>query len=169
MMCKRDFRSLPALNGHMRSHSGVRSGCVSKVRAPPQPIPAAPVALCGTAGVEAFSLQSDDPSLPPSVSMVMPVSVPVHSKGRAHKKGSGAFAASRKTALYQSLLREDASTGDGVGARHYTPPPMLCPVRAAPGLYCSLAGRRLRRVQTIQLHNTPGRLEQANNAAKTRR
>ncbi|CAF95767.1 unnamed protein product [Tetraodon nigroviridis] len=104
---------------------------------------------------EGTGTASDDPSLPPSVSMVMPVSVPVHSKGRAHKKGSGAFAASRKTALYQSLLREDASTGDGVGARHYTPPPMLCPVRAAPGLYCSLAGRRLRRVQTIQLHNTP--------------
>lgn len=33
MMCKRDFRSLPALNGHMRSHSGVRSACVSKVSA----------------------------------------------------------------------------------------------------------------------------------------
>lgn len=33
-VCKRDFRSLPALNGHMRSHSGIRSACMSKVGAP---------------------------------------------------------------------------------------------------------------------------------------
>lgn len=25
MVCNRDFKSLPALNGHMRSHSGFRS------------------------------------------------------------------------------------------------------------------------------------------------
>ncbi|XP_056883189.1 transcriptional-regulating factor 1-like [Takifugu flavidus] len=128
-VCKRDFRSLPALNGHMRSHSGIRSACVSK---------------------------NEDLSLSPSTSTVMPVSVPVHSKGRAHKKASCMFPASRRGVLYQSLLHEDASMGNGVSFRHYTPPPMLCPVRAGPGLYCSLTSRRVKRAQTIQLHNTPG-------------
>ena len=32
-VCKRDFRSLPALNGHMRSHSGSRPAAwLNKVR-----------------------------------------------------------------------------------------------------------------------------------------
>lgn len=122
------------------------------------------VALCGIASFETllsffyyyFSFQTEDPSGSPSVSMAMPVSVPVHSKARAPKKSSCVFPASRKVALYQSLLRDDASMGDGVGARHYTPPPMLCPVRVGPGLYCSLTSRRQKRVQTIQLHNMPG-------------
>lgn len=117
------------------------------------------VALCGTANAEAFSSQNDDLSALPAVSTVMPVSMPVHSKGRAQKKGGCVFPASKKAVLYRTLLREDTSTGDGVSARHYTPPPMLCPIRAAPGLYCSLTGRRLKRVQTIQLHNTSGTLE----------
>lgn len=92
--------------------------------------------------------------------MVMPVSVPISSKGRPHKKGdSCVFAASRKAVLYHSLLREDTSADDGVSAGHYTPPPMLCPVRAGPGLYCSLTSRRQKRVQTIQLRNTPGTRE----------
>lgn len=172
MMCKRDFRSLPALNGHMRSHSGVRSACASKVSAPhqyTQGVKCCPLWRFVVQQVTRhcrlffwggfFSSQNEDPSVSPSASMVMPVSVPVHSKGRAHKKGNCVFPASRKAALYQSLLREGASTGDGVSARHYTPPPMLCPVRTAPGLFCSLVSRRLKRVQTIQLHNTPGTRE----------
>lgn len=118
---------------------------------------AAPVADGGTAVLRhCFFPQNEDPSF--STSTVMPVSVPVYSKGRAHKKVSCAFPAHRRGVLYQSLMREDTSMGDGVSLRHYTPPPMLCPVRAGPGLYCSLTSRRLKRAQTIQLHITRGTL-----------
>lgn len=45
------------------------------------------------------------------------------------------------------------AVGDG-GRGHYTPPPMLCPLRAGSGLYCSLIPRRQQRVQTVLLHNS---------------
>lgn len=154
-VCKRDFRSLPALNGHMRSHSGIRAACVSKVGAPHE---RSQCFKCCCLRHCCFFPQNEDLSLSPSTSTVMPVSVPVHSKGRAQKKASCMFPASRRGVLYQSLLHEDASMGNGVSFRHYTPPPMLCPVRAGPGLYCSLTSRKMKRAQTIQLHNTPGEL-----------
>ncbi|XP_078147227.1 uncharacterized protein LOC139931387 [Centroberyx gerrardi] len=55
-VCQRDFRSLPALNGHMRSHGGFRSATHTPHRG-----------------------KGEDSSTPvrPSVSMTMPVSVPV--------------------------------------------------------------------------------------------
>uniref|UniRef100_UPI0037E7A0F9 uncharacterized protein n=1 Tax=Semicossyphus pulcher TaxID=241346 RepID=UPI0037E7A0F9 len=145
-VCKRDFRSLPALNGHMRSHSGSRSAAsVNKV---------------------------EDPSLleKPSISMVMPVSVPVQSRGSAKRCQSGQRTCSRLppatggAVLYRSLMhKEGAVDEDGKAARdgdaevaegvHFTPPPMLCPLRAGPGLFCSLTTRRQQRAQTVQLHN----------------
>ncbi|XP_071335726.1 uncharacterized protein [Trachinotus anak] len=160
-VCKRDFRSLPALNGHMRSHSGFRSATWVK--------------------------KGEDSSAPvqPSVSMVMPVSVPIQSRGTSKASKSGQrrcshhSPAARGAVLYRSLMhqeeeevvtRGDAAaagggdkdgdavvSGDGEvdGRRsHYTPPPMLCPVRAGAGLYCSLTTRRQQKVQTVQLHNT---------------
>ncbi|XP_044043456.1 mitotic deacetylase-associated SANT domain protein-like [Siniperca chuatsi] len=151
-VCNRDFRSLPALNGHMRSHSGSRS---------------------------AAWLKKGERSSPP-VSMVMPVSVPVQSRGTTKACKGGQRRSSRLSpatggaALYRSLLRQEeeegVARGDGAasGGRddeeavvvggdsgvHYTPPPMLCPLRAGPGLYCSLATGRQQRVQTVQLHAT---------------
>nr|XP_033472225.1 uncharacterized protein LOC117250230 [Epinephelus lanceolatus] len=145
-VCQRDFRSLPALNGHMRSHSRSRSA--------------------------SWSNKGDDSSAPtvqPSVSMVMPVSVPVQSKAcrSGQRRGSHLSPATGGAALlYRSLLHhreeeavaEDGEAGDGAVAMgdgaHYTPPPMLCPIRAGPGLYCSLATRRQQKVQAVQLHNT---------------
>ncbi|XP_040887887.1 transcriptional-regulating factor 1-like [Toxotes jaculatrix] len=160
-VCMRDFRSLPALNGHMRSHSGFRAATWLK-----------------KGGDSSAPAQS-------SGSMVMPVSVPVQSRGTSKACRSGQRTCSRLSpatggsVLYRSLMhleeeeavtRCDASAagggdedheavvrGDGVvdrGRGHYTPPPMLCPLRAGPGLYCSLATRRQQRVQTVQLHNT---------------
>ncbi|XP_041822508.1 uncharacterized protein LOC121627595 [Chelmon rostratus] len=141
-LCKRDFSSLPALNGHMRSHSGSRSVTwLNKGEDSSPLVPASPV------------------------SMAMPVNVPVQSRGSAQGRCSRLAAASRRSVLYRSLLHlkdEDevvsgggddgvVTGGDGV---HYTPPPMLCPLRAGPGLYCSLTSRRQQRVQTVQLHNT---------------
>ncbi|KAM7365825.1 hypothetical protein PAMP_016727 [Pampus punctatissimus] len=123
------------------------------------------------------------PPVQPSVSMVMPTSVPVQSRGMSKVCRSGEqrrctrqSSAPGGAVLYCSLMRPNAAKeeeemvarGDGVvvdggedsggvvgGNRgHYTPPPMLCPVRAGPGLYCSLTTRRQRRVQTVQLHNS---------------
>ncbi|XP_039649632.1 transcriptional-regulating factor 1-like isoform X2 [Perca fluviatilis] len=137
-VCKRDFRSLPALNGHMRCHSASRPAtCLNK---------------------------SEDSSAPvqPCVSIVMPVSVPVQSRGRPKACRGGQKRCSRPSPatggavlLYRSLLHpEEEEARDGVVAGiHYTPPPMLCPLRAGPGLYCSLATGRQQRVQTVQLHN----------------
>ncbi|XP_035854714.1 uncharacterized protein LOC116055634 [Sander lucioperca] len=137
-VCKRDFRSLPALNGHMRCHSASRPApCLNK---------------------------SEDSSAPvqTSVSIVMPVSVPVQSRGRPKACRGGQKRCSRPSPatggaapLYRSLLHpEEQEAGDGVVAGiHYTPPPMLCPLRAGLGLYCSLATGRQQRVQTVQLHN----------------
>ncbi|XP_026157230.1 uncharacterized protein LOC113127149 isoform X2 [Mastacembelus armatus] len=143
MVCKRDFRSLPALNGHMRSHSGFRTSTGLK--------------------------KGEDPS----VSMVMPVSVPVQSRGvskacRSGQRVSGRVPpATRDAVLYRSLMHlgeeqevfkgngvvdKDGGSGDGANG-HYTPPPMLCPLRVGPGLYCSLTTTRQQQVQTVQLHN----------------
>ncbi|XP_067439185.1 uncharacterized protein [Thunnus thynnus] len=168
-VCKRDFRSLPALNGHMRSHSGFRSATwLNKGN-------------------------NSSPPVQPSVSMVIPVSVPVQSKDMSKVCRSGQqrrctrqSSATGGAVLYCSLMRLDTAkeeeetvargggkvasgggddsggvvSGNGVVARgdggrgHYTPPPMLCPLRAGPGLYCSLTTRRQQRAQTVQLHNS---------------
>lgn len=64
------------------------------------------------------------------------------------------------TLLYCSLLRSSSLQGEqvraGVGGvhEHYTPPPMLCPLRAGTGLYCNLASRRQQRAQTVRLQNS---------------
>lgn len=117
-------------------------------------------------------LQSEDTSLlaPPSISMVIPVTVPVQSSGPAKvcrsrkRRCSDPVPTTGHAVLYRSLLHQETAVGgdrevtggDGVSGVHYTPPPMLCPFRAGPGLYCSLTTRRQQRVQTVQLHNTHG-------------
>lgn len=130
-------------------------------------------------------LQGENSSSP--VSMVMPVSVPVQSRGTAkacrggQRRSSRLSPATGGTVLYRSLLHQDEEetvakgdgavscggdeevvvedgkapvSGDGGSGVHYTPPPMLCPIRVGQGLYCSLTSRRQQRVQTVQLHNT---------------
>ncbi|XP_075950992.1 uncharacterized protein LOC142952872 isoform X4 [Anarhichas minor] len=135
-VCKRDFRSLPALNGHMRSHSGSRSAsCLN-------------------------------PVVQPSASMVMPVSVPVQSGGPAKpcrggqrgRCGRPSPTTGGEAPLYCSLLHQEEEEDEDGGkagddGAHYTPPPVLCPIRAGPGLYCSLATRGQQRVQTVRLNN----------------
>ncbi|XP_074189042.1 transcriptional-regulating factor 1 isoform X6 [Rhinolophus sinicus] len=85
-ICLKEFKSLPALNGHMRSHGGMRASPSLKQEEgekapppPPQPLPPLP---------------PPPPPLPPEAEsltpMVMPVSVPV--KLLAPKPGSQGFA-----------------------------------------------------------------------------
>lgn len=118
----------------------------------------------------AYFLQSGEPSLlvTQSIRTVLPVTVPVQSSGHAcrssQKKCSRQFPAARFTTLFHSLLHQATAVGDscdvtvrdGSSVERFTPPPMLCPVRAGPGLYCSLTSRRKQRVQRVQLHNTCG-------------
>lgn len=96
----------------------------------------------------------------------MPVSVAVQTRGMSgQRKGSVPPPASGGAVLYRSLMhlkkQEDRQTGanenGGMGTMadlgHYTPPPMLCPERAGPGLYCSLPTRRQQRAERIKPHS----------------
>ncbi|KAM4538493.1 uncharacterized protein V3H82_024137 isoform 1-T2 [Fundulus diaphanus] len=136
-VCNRDFKSLPALNGHMRSHSGFRSPTrLKKETSPPTQSP---------------------------VSFVMPVSMPVQSREKfGQKKGVIPTPANGGAVLYRSLMHlreQDGSAGNKDGDMcttadlgHYIPPPVLCPERAGSGLYCSLALRGQQRAEPIRLH-----------------
>lgn len=112
-------------------------------------------------------LQGEDSSLPvqPSIPIVIPVSVPVQSRGVSKACTSGQRTCSRLPAatggavLYRSLmhLEKEVTRGRVAAASvgcHYIPPPMLCPLRVGPGLHCSLATRREQRVQAVQLSIT---------------
>lgn len=140
MVCNRDFKSLPALNGHMRSHSGFRSPTrLKKDTSPPTQSP---------------------------IPIVMPVSVAVQTRGTSgQRKGAVPPPVSGGAVLYRSLMhlkkQEDKQTGANENGDvdrttdlgHYTPPPMLCPERAGPGLYCVLPTRRQQRAERIRLHS----------------
>ncbi|XP_034467445.1 zinc finger protein 541-like isoform X2 [Hippoglossus hippoglossus] len=98
--------------------------------------------------------------------VVMPVSVPVQSRVASKACRGGQRRCSRTSpatggaVLYRSLMHleeQEVVTRGSAAARevegHYTPPLMLCPIRAGPGLYCSVTTRRQRRAQTVQLHS----------------
>ncbi|XP_061571954.1 mucin-2-like [Cololabis saira] len=135
MVCKRDFKSLPALNGHMRSHSGFRSPTLMKKDSPPPQHP---------------------------VSMVMPVSVPVRTRGvsTAGRRGQRRCAllrpATRGAALFRSLMHlelDGEAVARGDAGDRFTPAPMLSPQRPGPGLFCSLATRGQQTQQTRKVHD----------------
>uniref|UniRef100_A0A4W5MU76 Transcriptional regulating factor 1 n=1 Tax=Hucho hucho TaxID=62062 RepID=A0A4W5MU76_9TELE len=141
-VCQRVFKSLPALNGHMRSHGGLRgqTGKSQTYRTKEGVIPGSPVPI------------------------VMPVSVPVRlpashlpcleeerqegeDEGRREwkerKKDKRRYPhhhsplilpcqSTRGAVVFQSVLRST------VQQTYYTPPPMLSPDREGTGLYCSL-------------------------------
>ncbi|XP_010899983.2 transcriptional-regulating factor 1 isoform X1 [Esox lucius] len=133
-VCHRVFRSLPALNGHLRSHGGLR-GQTSRTPTPRMREGAGPLS---------------------PVAIVMPVSVPIRHpapgaeecpeaeqdvrrgwKKKRHQHQPSPLVvpcqASRGcTGVFRSLLRSTGVSGA------YTPAPMLCPDRAGTGLFCSL-------------------------------
>ncbi|XP_061204303.1 transcriptional-regulating factor 1 isoform X2 [Neopsephotus bourkii] len=125
-ICLKEFKSLPALNGHMRSHGGVRASPNFKQEISKKPHPSA-VKL-----EENFKPLQDKKKYrhrpeplfipPPSCNFSM-----------SH---SGAT-------LYQSQLRSPRVLGDHLLDRThelppYTPPPMLSPVRQGSGLFSSV-------------------------------
>ncbi|XP_030124908.3 transcriptional-regulating factor 1 isoform X3 [Taeniopygia guttata] len=125
-ICLKEFKSLPALNGHMRSHGGVRASPNFKQETSKKPHPSA------VKSEENFKPLQDKKKYrhrpeplfipPPSFNLSMP--------------HSGAT-------LYQSQLRSPRVLGDHLLDRThelppYTPPPMLSPVRQGSGLFSSV-------------------------------
>ncbi|XP_068865764.1 transcriptional-regulating factor 1 isoform X3 [Aphelocoma coerulescens] len=125
-ICLKEFKSLPALNGHMRSHGGVRASPNFKQETSKKPHPSA-VKL-----EENFKPLQDKKKYRhrPEPLFIPP---PSFNLSMSH---SGAT-------LYQSQLRSPRVLGDHLLDRThelppYTPPPMLSPVRQGSGLFSSV-------------------------------
>ncbi|XP_012970578.1 transcriptional-regulating factor 1 isoform X8 [Mesocricetus auratus] len=130
-ICLKEFKSLPALNGHMRSHGGMRASPSLKQEIPRKHHQA------GSAKVEEplkalpekkkFRHRPEPLFIPPPPSSYAPNPTSY----------SGAT-------LYQSQLRSPRVLGDHLlldPARElppYTPPPMLSPVRQGSGLFSNV-------------------------------
>ncbi|XP_069708967.1 transcriptional-regulating factor 1 isoform X4 [Phaenicophaeus curvirostris] len=125
-VCLKEFKSLPALNGHMRSHGGVRASPNFKQEISKKPHQSA-VKL-----EENFKPLQDKKKYRhrPEPLFIPP---PSFNFSMSH---SGAT-------LYQSQLRSPRVLGDHLLDRThelppYTPPPMLSPVRQGSGLFSSV-------------------------------
>ncbi|XP_054678002.1 transcriptional-regulating factor 1 isoform X2 [Grus americana] len=125
-ICLKEFKSLPALNGHMRSHGGVRASPNFKQEMTKKPHQSA-VKL-----EENFKPLQDKKKYRhrPEPLFIPP---PSFNFSMSH---SGAM-------LYQSQLRSPRVLGDHLLDRThelppYTPPPMLSPVRQGSGLFSSV-------------------------------
>ncbi|KAB1261499.1 Transcriptional-regulating factor 1 [Camelus dromedarius] len=164
-ICLKEFKSLPALNGHMRSHGGMRASPSLKQLLPPKPSSqgfANSVAAAPSARDKPASLMSDDemPEIPkkhqPGVAKAEePLKTAPDKKKFRHRPEplfippppsyhpNPATSYSGAT-LYQSQLRSPRVLGDHLllDAAHelppYTPPPMLSPVRQGSGLFSTV-------------------------------
>ncbi|XP_044913499.1 transcriptional-regulating factor 1 isoform X5 [Felis catus] len=130
-ICLKEFKSLPALNGHMRSHGGMRASPSLKQEIPKkhQPAPAkAEEPLRTLPEKKKFRHRPEPLFIPP------PPSYPTNPAAASY---SGAT-------LYQSQLRSPRVLGEHLllDPAHelppYTPPPMLSPVRQGSGLFSNV-------------------------------
>ncbi|KAM5163186.1 transcriptional-regulating factor 1 isoform 1-T1 [Mantella aurantiaca] len=127
-VCFKEFRSLPALNGHLRSHGGVRTSAVLKQE----------MLKAHQTGTKMG--KPEDPATKPHQERRKyrhrpePLFIPPPSF-ISHTSHSGAT-------LYQSQLRSPRIVGETLlGTQElptYTPPPMLSPVRQGSGLFSSV-------------------------------
>ncbi|XP_036725549.1 transcriptional-regulating factor 1 isoform X7 [Balaenoptera musculus] len=129
-ICLKEFKSLPALNGHMRSHGGMRASPSLKQEIPKKQQPGlakAEEALKTAPEKKKFRHRPEPLFIPPPPSYT-------HNLAASH---SGAT-------LYQSQLRSPRVLGDHLllDPSHelppYTPPPMLSPVRQGSGLFSNV-------------------------------
>ncbi|XP_037055760.1 transcriptional-regulating factor 1 isoform X5 [Peromyscus leucopus] len=132
-ICLKEFKSLPALNGHMRSHGGMRASPSLKQDIPRKHLP--PIAAAAKADEplktlpekKKFRHRPEPLFIPPPPSSYVPNPTSY----------SGAT-------LYQSQLRSPRVLGDHLllDPAHelppYTPPPMLSPVRQGSGLFSNV-------------------------------
>ncbi|XP_040207442.1 transcriptional-regulating factor 1 isoform X2 [Rana temporaria] len=127
-VCFKEFRSLPALNGHLRSHGGVRTNTAHKQET---------IRMHHQSGTKLRKPEDHTKPLQerrkyrhrPEPLFIPPPSFNVN---MSH---SGAT-------LYQSQLRSPRIIGETLLGTHelptYTPPPMLSPVRQGSGLFSSV-------------------------------
>ncbi|KAM5286244.1 transcriptional-regulating factor 1 isoform 15-T22 [Hipposideros larvatus] len=127
-ICLKEFKSLPALNGHMRSHGGMRASPSLKQELPRKHQHGAAKAeepLKTVPEKKKFRHRPEPLFIPPP---------PSYNPAPSY---SGAT-------LYQSQLRSPRVLGDHLllDAAHelppYTPPPMLSPVRQGSGLFSNV-------------------------------
>ncbi|XP_074253907.1 transcriptional-regulating factor 1 isoform X7 [Saimiri boliviensis] len=129
-ICLKEFKNLPALNGHMRSHGGMRASPNLKQEIPKKQQPSVPKAeepLKTVQEKKKFRHRPEPLFIPPP---------PSYNPNPAASY-SGAT-------LYQSQLRSPRVLGDHLllDPAHelppYTPPPMLSPVRQGSGLFSNV-------------------------------
>nr|XP_037862028.1 transcriptional-regulating factor 1 isoform X5 [Chlorocebus sabaeus] len=129
-ICLKEFKNLPALNGHMRSHGGMRASPNLKQEIPRKHQPSVPKAeepLKTVQEKKKFRHRPEPLFIPPP---------PSYNQNPAASY-SGAT-------LYQSQLRSPRVLGDHLllDPTHelppYTPPPMLSPVRQGSGLFSNV-------------------------------
>ncbi|XP_021115473.1 transcriptional-regulating factor 1 isoform X4 [Heterocephalus glaber] len=161
-ICLKEFKSLPALNGHMRSHGGMRASPSLKQLLPPKPSSqgfANSIAAAPSARDKPASSASDDempvldaPRRPPRAEEPRATE---RRKPRPRPEplfippppacAPGPVVGATAT-LFQSQLRSPRVLGDPLllaPARDrepppYTPPPMLSPARQGSGLFSSV-------------------------------
>ncbi|XP_058518972.1 transcriptional-regulating factor 1 isoform X8 [Ochotona princeps] len=128
-ICLKEFKSLPALNGHMRSHGGMRASPSLKQEIPRKLQPGAPKPEEPPKTVQEkkkFRHRPEPLFIPPP---------PSYNPSPASYSGA---------TLYQSQLRSPRILGDHLllDPTHelppYTPPPMLSPVRQGSGLFSNV-------------------------------
>uniref|UniRef100_A0A8D2B6S4 Transcriptional regulating factor 1 n=1 Tax=Sciurus vulgaris TaxID=55149 RepID=A0A8D2B6S4_SCIVU len=128
-ICLKEFKSLPALNGHMRSHGGMRASPSLKQEIPRKHPPAVAKAeepLKTVQEKKKFRHRPEPLFIPPP---------PSYTPTPASYSGA---------TLYQSQLRSPRVLGDHLllDPTHelppYTPPPMLSPVRQGSGLFSNV-------------------------------
>ncbi|XP_049620864.1 transcriptional-regulating factor 1 isoform X3 [Suncus etruscus] len=133
-ICLKEFKSLPALNGHMRSHGGMRASPSLKQDIPRKHHPGmakVEEALKTPGEKKKFRHRPEPLFIPP------PPSCPPSAAITAATSCSGAT-------LYQSQLRSPRVLGDHLlldptyELPPYTPPPMLSPVRQGSGLFSNV-------------------------------
>ncbi|XP_077657986.1 transcriptional-regulating factor 1 isoform X9 [Urocitellus parryii] len=128
-ICLKEFKSLPALNGHMRSHGGMRASPSLKQEIPRKHQPAVAKAeepLKTVQEKKKFRHRPEPLFIPPP---------PSYTPNPTSYSGA---------TLYQSQLRSPRVLGDHLllDPTHelppYTPPPMLSPVRQGSGLFSNV-------------------------------
>ncbi|XP_053078765.1 transcriptional-regulating factor 1 isoform X6 [Acinonyx jubatus] len=167
-ICLKEFKSLPALNGHMRSHGGMRASPSLKQLLPPKPgsqgFANSIVAAPSTRDKPASSMSDDEmPVLeipkkhqPAPAKAEEPLRTLPEKKKFRHRPeplfippppsypANPAAASYSGATLYQSQLRSPRVLGEHLllDPAHelppYTPPPMLSPVRQGSGLFSNV-------------------------------
>ncbi|XP_029449163.1 transcriptional-regulating factor 1 isoform X4 [Rhinatrema bivittatum] len=128
-VCFKEFKSLPALNGHMRSHGGMRASPHFKQEIVRKPLQSGAKSETSEENLKPLQEKRKYRHRPE------PLFIPPPSFN---------FTASYSGAtLYQSQLRSPRIMGDHLLIRMqelppYTPPPMLSPVRHGSGLFSSV-------------------------------